>query len=314
MPESALGRRHVTPAILSDPRHRRARAVRRRAESFGRLPHRRHRLQRHRHAGDAVRRRARRSAARPAGHALRRERARRADRHARARSGETSSCCRRKRASASTAASLSARSRPDRSSAELGLACRRAALSQRRFSPRYVPRSRRHQRSRRAHCAREVAMAAGRRRRASTSPGCMPRSTTATTPGRSTTRATRSPTIPARTRSAPMECHCVRRRPRVASADLTVIAALANSDMEHSYDGDWGNPQSWAAVHIRLLLSRRCGSARRAASRCASLRPRLAAPESLALAGRRIRAAISASECDEISTVSMSSRVSRTIQ
>jgi iron complex outermembrane recepter protein len=33
--------------------------------------------------------------------------------------------------------------------------------------------------------------------------------------------------------------------PAGRAADLTVIAALADSDMEHSYDGDWGNPESW---------------------------------------------------------------------
>ena len=46
----------------------------------GRLPDRRHRLQRHRHARDAVRRRPHRGAARAAGNALRRERARGPDR------------------------------------------------------------------------------------------------------------------------------------------------------------------------------------------------------------------------------------------
>jgi outer membrane receptor protein involved in Fe transport len=29
------------------------------------------------------------------------------------------------------------------------------------------------------------------------------------------------------------------------AADLTVIAAVADSDMDYSFDGDWGNPQSW---------------------------------------------------------------------
>jgi iron complex outermembrane recepter protein len=33
--------------------------------------------------------------------------------------------------------------------------------------------------------------------------------------------------------------------PASAAADLTVIATAADSDAEHSYDGDWGNPQSW---------------------------------------------------------------------
>jgi iron complex outermembrane receptor protein len=33
--------------------------------------------------------------------------------------------------------------------------------------------------------------------------------------------------------------------PAGRNTDLTVIAALADSDLEHSYDGDWGNPQSW---------------------------------------------------------------------
>ena len=55
--EPELGRRHFAPALFPDPRHRRARAVRGRAESVRRFSDRRHRLQRHRHAGDTVRRR-----------------------------------------------------------------------------------------------------------------------------------------------------------------------------------------------------------------------------------------------------------------
>ena len=44
--ESQLGRRHLAAALLPDPRHRRAAAVPGRAQSFGRISHRRHRFQR----------------------------------------------------------------------------------------------------------------------------------------------------------------------------------------------------------------------------------------------------------------------------
>ena len=51
--EPQLVRRHVPAALLPAARHRRARAVPGRAESVGRLPDRRHRLLRRRHAGHA---------------------------------------------------------------------------------------------------------------------------------------------------------------------------------------------------------------------------------------------------------------------
>ena len=81
-PES-LGRR-LASALLSAPGCRRARAVRRRAESVDWIHRRRHRFfgaRQHRHA---VRHRPRRGPAWAARHALRRERARRARLHARA--------------------------------------------------------------------------------------------------------------------------------------------------------------------------------------------------------------------------------------
>ena len=61
---AVLGRRELAAALLPAPRHRRTRAVPGRAESVGRLPRRRDRLQRHRHDRLDLRRRAGRGAAR----------------------------------------------------------------------------------------------------------------------------------------------------------------------------------------------------------------------------------------------------------
>ena len=151
------------PRLFPDSRHRRARAVRRRAESVGRLPDRRHRLQRHRHARDAVRRRAHRGAARSAGHALRRERAGGSDRDARA-------AIPADEFGFATEASVG-----EYDSESLGAVATgpvealnsawRVAVQRYRsdgFRRDAYPRSRRHQRSRRAHGAREVALAAER--------------------------------------------------------------------------------------------------------------------------------------------------------
>ena len=113
--EPELGRRHFAAALFPVARHRRARAVPGRAESFRRLSDRRHRLQRHRHAGDAVRRRRSRSAARAAGHALRRECAGGIDHAAQHAEPLADSCSRPKLRVASTARVASAPSSAGRS-------------------------------------------------------------------------------------------------------------------------------------------------------------------------------------------------------
>ena len=95
IPEPEPLRRGLARALLSAARRRRARAVRRRAESVDRLHRRRHRLLGARQHRDAVRHRSCRGAARPAGHALRRECARRARLHALA--GAAGRSCGRRR-------------------------------------------------------------------------------------------------------------------------------------------------------------------------------------------------------------------------
>ena len=88
--------------------------------------------------------------------------------------------------------------------------------------------------------------------------------------------------------------------PAGRAADLTVIAALADSDMEHSYDGDWGNPQSWLPFtydYFYESLRERADAQPRIAPRF--VRGPLAGVA--AMAGRRIRADLD-EQCDEIST------------
>jgi iron complex outermembrane receptor protein len=55
-----------------------------------------------------------------------------------------------------------------------------------------------------------------------------------------------------------------RLQTAAGAADLTVIAAFADSHSEHSYDGDWGNPESWAPYvydyFYRALRDRRTRS------------------------------------------------------
>ena len=194
-----LGRRKLAAALLPAARHRRTRAIPGRAESVGRLPRRRDRLQRHRHDRLDLRRRAGRGAARSPGHAIRRERARRphqgqdARSRAGARAGDRG-CRSAAMASGPRAPPPAAHCRPATHSRAPGAPCssaRSATGSARTGSSGATTRTAATRRRRGSSSGSSRSTAGAR-----TSRCCTPTSTTATTRSRSTTASRRCRTGP----------------------------------------------------------------------------------------------------------------------
>ena len=127
------------------------------------------------------------------------------------------------------------------------VAARRRQLSQRWFSPQFLPRPRRHQRLRRKQRAPEIPRAAARTTCASTSPRCGRTSTTATTRSRSTTRAPRCPTSPGQDTQISRALAVRLDFDGAESFDVVSRTAFGTSRSVYSFDGDWGNDVSWGA-------------------------------------------------------------------
>ena len=123
---------------------------------------------------------------------------------------------------------------------------RRAAVSERRLLSQRLSRPR-HRQSQRAHAARQVALSAERRAATSISRRCACKSTMATMPGRSTTtRRTTDSNQPGVDRQYSTGLSARATYTGIAPVTFIAIATYADTTVNYSYDGDWGNDAFWS--------------------------------------------------------------------